>query len=115
MVDGLVAWGMKPKSASAARNFGNGKESCHLSTDGPIEELHEFARKVGLTRWFFHNTKVMPHYDLTPAWREKVLAAGAVFVDGRDQARARRALRQATSALTAQCTEPALQLIHDGA
>jgi hypothetical protein len=90
MVDGLVAWAMKSKSSM----FGSGKESCHLTTDGPIDELHTFAKSIGLTRWYWHNVDIMPHYDLTPAWREKALLAGAVFVDGREQARTRRALRK---------------------
>ena len=35
MVDDLVAWPGKPTGCGAARIFGNGKLSCHLTVDGP--------------------------------------------------------------------------------
>lgn len=91
MVDALVAWPQKAKSGG--RWFGSGKESCHLTTDGPIEELHAFAVRIGMKRSWFQEHPLMPHYDLTPARRVAALRAGAVFVDARDQARTRRSLR----------------------
>jgi hypothetical protein len=53
--------------------------SCHMVTDGSIEELHQFAAKIGLKRSWFQG---MPkhrheHYDLTPHKRAKAIAAGA--------------------------------------
>jgi len=43
-----------------------GKETIcgHLFTDGNIEELHEFAQKIGLKREWFQNKKLLKHYDL---------------------------------------------------
>jgi hypothetical protein len=88
MVDELIGYGQAPK-AGAERYFGNGKQSCHLTTDGDLEELHAFAERIGLRRSWFQQHKVMPHYDLTPNKRAQALRAGAVFVPAMDQARAR--------------------------
>lgn len=68
---------------------------CHLTTDGPIEELHAFAQKIGLKREWFQDGRI-PHYDLRPSKRRKALAAGAEFVSMRDQALERRAKRKET-------------------
>ena len=59
---------------------------CHMTTDGPIEELHEFACHMGLNRRYFHNHPRHPHYDLTRPKRKLASAAGAVFVPAVDQA-----------------------------
>jgi len=68
--------------------------SCHLTTDGTLDELHAFARKISLRRGWFQAHATHPHYDLTPARRAAALAAGAVFVPAKEQARARlRAVR----------------------
>lgn len=91
MVDALVAW--PQKATSGSRWFGEGKRSCHLTTDGPIEALHDFAARIGMKRSWFQDHPRMPHYDLTPKRREAALRAGAVFVPAMDQARARRAKR----------------------
>ena len=73
---------------------------CHLSTDGDVEELHEFAQGIGLKREWFQDHPRVPHYDLRPSMRRKAVAAGAVFVSARQQALDRRARR-----LTAQTTK----------
>jgi Protein of unknown function (DUF4031) len=57
-------------------------------TADTLEELHTLAAKIGMKRRWFQNGRV-PHYDLTPARREAALAAGAVFVSAREQARQR--------------------------
>ncbi len=82
MVDDLVKWPTK------IRCFQGG--SCHLTTDGDLDELHAFAKKIGLRREWFQEHKRMPHYDLTPAKREKAIASGAVYVSARQQVLARR-------------------------
>lgn len=94
MVDALVAW--PQKATSGGRHFGGGKESCHLTTDGPIEDLHAFAKRIGMKRSWFQEHRLMPHYDLTPARRAMAIRAGAVFVSAREQAIARRAARKST-------------------
>jgi hypothetical protein len=82
MVDQIIKW------RTAIPAFKQG--SCRLTTDGPIEELHAFAAKLGLRRAWFQDHRTIPHYDLTPARRERALAMGAVFVEAREQIRRRR-------------------------
>jgi hypothetical protein len=62
--------------------------SCHLTADS-LDELHSFARRVGLRRGWFQGGSIVPHYDLTPKRREVAIAEGAVFVPARKQALAR--------------------------
>jgi hypothetical protein len=62
--------------------------SAHLTTDGPLAELHAFAARIGLRRAWFQDRST-PHYDLSPGKRELALDAGAVFVEARVQARRR--------------------------
>jgi len=87
MVDELVKW---PHAKHRCFRAG----ACHLTTDGPIDELHEFAGRIGLLRSWFQEHASAPHYDLTVGRREAALAAGAVFVPAREQARARIARRE---------------------
>lgn len=88
MVDELKVWpGPKPACFNAG--------SCHLTTDGPIEELHAFAAKLGMRRSWFQQHPSAPHYDLTASKREKALQLGAVFVGARVQALRRIAARDA--------------------
>ena len=54
----------------------NRHEWCHLIADTD-EELHEFAAKIGMLRYWFQGD----HYDLTPKRRAAAVAAGAVEVD----------------------------------
>lgn len=73
------------------------KVSCHLTTDGPIDELHDFALSIGLKRIWFQNHVIAPHYDLTASRRLAAIAAGAVFVPARTQAAKRRNARKAAT------------------
>lgn len=82
MVDELQRW------PTALRIFRDG--ACHLTTDGPIEELHAFAVKIGMHREWFQDHPIAPHYDLTPGRRARALLLGAVEVKAREQARRRR-------------------------
>jgi predicted kinase len=50
---------------------------CHLATDGAFDDLHAFARGLGLRRAWFHGD----HYDLPPPGRERAVALGAEEVD----------------------------------
>ena len=88
MVDDLIVW-------PNGKGFWKGRPSCHLTTDGPIDDLHAFAQRIGLRRSWFQEHRLMPHYDLTEARRDAALRAGAVYVSGREQAIARRAARKA--------------------
>jgi len=70
-VDELADWGWVM--------YGKTIQSCHMVTDGDMEELHKFAESIGLKRSYFQDgTK--PHYDLTPKRRAKAIEMGAVRI-----------------------------------
>jgi hypothetical protein len=50
---------------------------CHMVTDGEIEELHEMARRIGISPRRFQNNPRHPHYDLLATSRALALACGA--------------------------------------
>ncbi len=52
---------------------------CHMFADS-VEELHEFAAKIGMKKAWFQNRK-LPHYDLTAKRRKLALSLGAQEVD----------------------------------
>lgn len=56
-------------------------ESCHMYAD-TIEELHIFARSIGLRTAWFQNKRV-PHYDLNRSRHAAAIRAGAVQHDRR--------------------------------
>jgi len=59
-------------------------ESAHMFADS-LEELHRFARTIGLRRCWFQNHHRVKHYDLTRGkWRVAV-RAGAIELS-REQA-----------------------------
>lgn len=50
---------------------------CHLFTDdGNLQELHNFARRLGLRREWFQGGR-HPHYDLTTSKRRLAVKLGA--------------------------------------
>ena len=91
LVDQIIRWpGAKPPFE---------KGSCHLTIEGDdLELLHAFAKRLGMKRSWFQPHPKMPHYDLTPGRREAALRLGAVFVEARQQAIARRARKAAEAA-----------------
>lgn len=65
-----------------------GRQWCHMMTDGTSDELHTFARRLGLQQsWVQKDGKPDEHYDLTPAKRKQAIALGAIPVSGREQVR----------------------------
>lgn len=60
-----------------------GRLWCHLVADS-IEELHEFARKLGMRRAWFQHAASYPHYDITVEVRTRALGFGA-FAGNRTQ------------------------------
>ena len=82
-----------PRTAQA-RKFGN--RWCHLTTDGPIEELHQFAERIGLKRAWFqdHVQRYLKHYDLTPSKRRLAIQHGAIEVQTQAHIRAMMAKEQ---------------------
>lgn len=67
-VDALINWGWRLGP------------SCHLIAD-TLEELHEFAKSIGMRRAWFQDHGRLPHYDLTAARREKAVKLGAIELD----------------------------------
>ena len=59
---------------------GHGRLWSHLASDASFDELHEFARSLGLPERGFDRD----HYDVPSEWYEQVLALGAVPVSSRE-------------------------------
>jgi len=53
--------------------------SCHLIAD-TLDELHAFAKQIGLRRSWFQDARAGPHYDLTVAKRNVAVVFGAIEV-----------------------------------
>lgn len=49
---------------------------CHMVADS-LDELHAFAKGLGLKRDWFQQAATYPHYDVTTSMREKALRMGA--------------------------------------
>lgn len=64
---------------------------CHMVTDSSLEELHEFALRLGIRRERFQPHRRLPHYDLRPHVRERALALGAQAVSSKELFRRGRA------------------------
>ena len=52
----------------------------HLTTDGNIEELHDFATLIGLKRSWFQDGR-HPHYDIIGKKRFKAIQNGAMAIE----------------------------------
>ena len=59
---------------------GRGRLWSHLASDASYDELHAFARTVGIPERGFDRD----HYDVPSEWYDDMLAAGAVPVSSRD-------------------------------
>lgn len=81
-VDAIIKW------PTPIRCFKNG--SCHMIAD-TLEELHDMAKKIGLKREWFQNTKT-PHYDLTVSKRAMVVKLGAIELALRDFVEKKRSI-----------------------
>jgi len=57
---------------------------CHMVTDASLDELHRFAKHIGMKRSWFQDDSQYPHYDLTPNMRMKALRFGAKSVTSRE-------------------------------
>ncbi len=75
-VDNLVKWPTK------IRCFKPG--SCHMTAD-TLEELHAFAKRLGLLREWFQPHGICPHYDLTVKKREAAVKLGALEIPYKEQ------------------------------
>jgi hypothetical protein len=57
-----------------------GKKYCHMVSDKSIDELMEFALKIGLKKEWFQD-KSTPHFDVAPSIKRKALSIGAKELD----------------------------------
>ena len=55
-----------------------------MVTDSTLEELHGFARRLGLRRERFQEHGRLPHYDLRSETRAKALVLGAEAVSSKE-------------------------------
>jgi hypothetical protein len=93
-VDVLIVHDLSGKPAQVQRVFEHG--ACHMFTDGPLEELHAMAGRIGMRRAWFQDHWLLPHYDLNPHRRAIAVRLGAVGCDKHRTVavmRANRALR----------------------
>ena len=66
--------------------------SSHLIAD-TNEELHAFAARLGLKRFWFQPKARSPHYDLTASKRAQAVRLGAVELDDRSFVEKLRTIR----------------------
>ena len=59
-------------------------DGTHLITDGPIDELHKFAKEIGLKRTWFQDHPRHPHYDIFGMKVRKAITNGAKFVSSKE-------------------------------
>jgi hypothetical protein len=84
-------------NGSAGRGFS------HLISDESVEDLRSFALSIGLpTHWMQPGS--YPHFDLSPNWRRRAIAAGARPVD---RVAFVAAMRRGRDAMTAREDPPA--------
>lgn len=59
---------------------GHGRMWSHLASDVSFDELHEFARELGIPERGFDRD----HYDVPAEWYDQVVALGALPVSSRE-------------------------------
>jgi Protein of unknown function (DUF4031) len=72
----------------------------HLTADS-TEELHSFARRLGIPAAAFQHKRGKPefdHYDVPDELREQAIALGAIALSWREAAKLRRRRRPRTTA-----------------
>lgn len=62
---------------------GHGRLWSHLASDSSYDELHAFARTIGVPERGFDRD----HYDVPAEWYDRVVEAGAVPVSSRELVR----------------------------
>lgn len=84
-----------------------GDRWAHLVSDAHLDELHEFAERLGVRRFAFQGD----HYDVPAATRERAIDLGAQAVDSRVLL---RRLRGAGLRLAPRDRPPRWTIVHDG-
>lgn len=70
-----------------------GGVACHMMSDESESELLDFAERLRLPLRWYQARSAVPHFDLSPGWRKKAVAAGAITVDRRGFAEAMKRWR----------------------
>ena len=68
-------------------------EACHLVADS-LDELHAFAKRLGLAGEWFQARKGAPHYDLTAGRRILAVKFGAKELTAREMVERMKAKRE---------------------
>ncbi len=76
----------------------------HLMADS-IQELHEFARSIGLSARAFHHGARHPHYDITAGQRRRAILYGAVAISVRDAVQIGRRVAQSAHREVFDCSQ----------
>ena len=66
--------------------------SCHLFAD-TVDELHDFARRIGMRRSWFQGGR-LPHYDLTASRRARAVECGAIELSRQEAVEKWREIRK---------------------
>lgn len=59
------------------------KQYCHMTAD-TLQELHEFAKSIGVKPHFFHKSATYLHYDLNSLQRDAAINAGAIAISSKE-------------------------------
>jgi hypothetical protein len=82
-----------------------GRRWAHLMADS-LDELHDFAERLGLSRQVFQDKRSGAHYDIDIALRERALTMGAIAISRHtDRERVRAIIRQAKRQWSGTATE----------
>lgn len=77
LIDALVDYPPEKVKGQARRH---GTQWCHMVSDESLDELVEFAERLGLRREWLHRG----HFNTTPGMRAKAVRMGAEEVTGRE-------------------------------
>ena len=58
-------------------------DKVHLIADS-IDELHEFAKEIGLKREWFQDNEKHPHYDIWGVMVKRAIKKGAIVVSSKE-------------------------------
>jgi hypothetical protein len=65
------------------KSAGGRKSYAHMVADS-IEEVREFAERIGVKKHFWHSQEALSHFDITSDQQTLALAAGAKLVTSRE-------------------------------
>lgn len=79
---------LKSQKSPQAQRYGDHVKWSHLFADN-IEELHEFASKLGLRREWFQDKESFPHYDIVGSKRRLAIELGAQEINLKEYLKSR--------------------------